>query len=187
MQTASIYKSDTYKNSLLPNGGKEFLYTTNYQQVTDSTSHHTSSTLSLVYRGRYPLHPSDLPRFSWYTVADTHFTCRIFHAFPVKPWMVLVRTILFTFLSSPNDLTSPTFPLLSCRDARFFEVFFASCPMWCGIAPLSCRDAKFCYVFPASCPVLCGVCSFPYRDAKFFAVFSASCPFVVRDCVLVLP
>lgn len=68
LQTTSIYKSDTYKNSLLPNGGKEFLYTTNYQQVTDYTSHHTSSTLSLVYRGRYPLHLSDLPRFSCETV-----------------------------------------------------------------------------------------------------------------------
>ena len=37
MQTTIIYKSDTYKNSLLPNGGKEFLYTINYQQVTDYT------------------------------------------------------------------------------------------------------------------------------------------------------
>ena len=100
------------------------------------------------------------PRFSWYTVADTHFTRRIFHAFPVKPWMVLVRTILFTFLSSPNDLTSPTFPLLSCRDARFFAVFPASCPVLCGVCSFPYRDAKFCYVFSSSCSVLCGVCSF---------------------------
>ena len=54
-------------------------------------------------------------------MADTHHDRRIFHAFPMKPWMVLVRTILFTFLSSPNDSTSPTFPLLSCRDASFLK------------------------------------------------------------------
>ena len=126
------------------------------------------------------------PRFPWYTVADTHFTRRIFHAFPVKPWKVLVRTILFTFLSSPNDLTSPTFPLLSCRDARFFEVFFASCPMWCGIAGLSCRDAKFLFVFPASRYYMGLFCSEMEHDVKFCADFFASCPVCLSGSVFFL-
>lgn len=140
------------------------------------------------------------PRFPRYTVADTLFNRRIFHAFPMKPWTVLVRTIIFTFLSSKNDSTSPTFPLLPCRDARFCAVFLASCPvlcgicsfrvvtqsfllfslrrvlLWCEIAPLSCRDAKFLFVFPASRYYMGLFCSEMEHDAKFCADFFASCP-----------
>lgn len=116
------------------------------------------------------------PHFLWDTVADTLFNRRIFHAFPMKPWTVLVQTILFTFLSSQKRPTSPTFPLLPCRDARFFADFPASCLMWCGIVPLSCRDAKFLFVFPASRYYMGLFCSEMEHDAKFCADFFASCP-----------
>lgn len=147
------------------------------------------------------------PRFPWYTVADTRHDRRIFHAFPVKPWKVLVRTILFTFLSSPNDLTSPTFPLLSCRDASFLKfslrrvlcgaglrpcraatqgfvlISLRRVLLWCEIALSSCRDAKFCYVFSASRYYMGLFCSEMQHDAKFCADFFASCPVCLSGSV----
>ena len=116
-------------------------------------------------------------------MADTHFNRRIFQAFSVKLWTVLVQIILSHFCLPKNDSTSPTFPLLPCRDARFCADFPASCLMWCGIAPLSCRDAKFLFVFPASRYYMGQFCSEMEHDAKFCADFFASCPVCLSGSV----
>ena len=132
-------------------------------------------------------------------MADTHLNRRIFHAFPMKPWTVLVQTILFTFLSSQKRPTSPTFSLLPCRDAKFCYVFSASCPVLCCVC--SFRAATQGFVQFSLRRVLCGarlrpclaatqgfmlislrrvllwceIAPLSCRDARFFAVFPASC------------
>ena len=37
--------------------------------------------------------------------------------------------------------------MVPCRDAKFWAVFPASCPVWCSAVPFPKRDAEFCDVF----------------------------------------
>ena len=65
----------------------------------------------------------------------------------MKPWTVLVRTIIFKFLSSKNDSTSPTFP------------FFRAATQ--GFVQFSLRRVLYCVVFALSVPRRKVFCCFP--------------------------
>ena len=78
-------------------------------------------------------------------MADTLFNRRIFHAFPMKPWTVLVQTILLTFLSSQKRLNIANFSPSSVPRRKVLLCFLCvvSC---CGAGLRPCRAAtqSFC-------------------------------------------